>query len=123
MSKSTTDRTTKTVVLLIATMSAFLTPFTSSSVNIALPSIGTQLSLNAVAISWVATAYLLAAAVFLLPVFEQNLDAAPRGMQTSMQSPTCIIKAGRIHCQTNPHALWPFDQQIRLLCPGSQVGA
>jgi len=48
-------------------MSSFLTPFTSSSVNIALPSIGTQLSLNAVALSWVATAYLLAAAAFLVP--------------------------------------------------------
>jgi len=48
-------------------MSSFLTPFTSSSVNIALPSIGTQLSLNAVALSWVATAYLLAAAAFLIP--------------------------------------------------------
>ena len=53
--------------MLIATMSSFLTPFTSSSVNIALPSIGTELSLNAVALSWVATAYLLAAAAFLVP--------------------------------------------------------
>jgi MFS family permease len=59
--------TTKRVVLIIAVMSSFLTPFTSSSVNIALPSIGTQLSLNAVALSWVATAYLLAAATFLVP--------------------------------------------------------
>ena len=59
--------TTKRVVLIIAVMSSFLTPFTSSSVNIALPSIGTQLSLNAVALSWVATAYLLAAAAFLVP--------------------------------------------------------
>jgi EmrB/QacA subfamily drug resistance transporter len=59
--------TTKRVVLIIAIMSSFLTPFTSSSVNIALPSIGTQLSLNAVALSWVATAYLLAAAAFLIP--------------------------------------------------------
>jgi EmrB/QacA subfamily drug resistance transporter len=59
--------TTKRVVLIIAVMSSFLTPFTSSSVNIALPSIGTQLSLNAIALSWVATAYLLAAAAFLIP--------------------------------------------------------
>jgi len=58
---------TKRVVLITAVMSSFLTPFTSSSVNIALPSIGTQLSLNAVALSWVATSYLLAAAAFLVP--------------------------------------------------------
>jgi EmrB/QacA subfamily drug resistance transporter len=59
--------TTKRVVLIIAIMSSFLTPFTSSSVNIALPSIGTELSLNAIVLSWVATAYLLAAAAFLVP--------------------------------------------------------
>ncbi len=57
----------KGTVLLIATLSSFLTPFTSSSVNIALPSIGGELHLNAVELSWVATAYLLAAAVFLVP--------------------------------------------------------
>jgi len=38
-----------------------------SSVNIALPSIGREFSLDAVALGWVATSYILAAAVFLLP--------------------------------------------------------
>ena len=38
-----------------------------SSINIALPSIGRQLSADAVTLSWVATGYLLAAAVFLVP--------------------------------------------------------
>jgi EmrB/QacA subfamily drug resistance transporter len=71
--------TSKRAVLLIAVMSSFLTPFTSSSVNIALPSIGTQLSLNAVALSWVATAYLLAAAVFLVP-FGRTADIYGRKM-------------------------------------------
>jgi EmrB/QacA subfamily drug resistance transporter len=70
---------TKRVVLIIAVMSSFLTPFTSSSVNIALPSIGTQLSLNAVALSWVATAYLLAAAAFLVP-FGRTADIYGRKM-------------------------------------------
>jgi EmrB/QacA subfamily drug resistance transporter len=70
---------TKRVVLSIAIMSSFLTPFTSSSVNIALPSIGTQLSLNAVALSWVATAYLLAAAAFLVP-FGRTADIYGRKM-------------------------------------------
>ncbi|MFH1169461.1 MAG: MFS transporter [Chloroflexota bacterium] len=57
----------KLAVLIIAGMSSFLTPFTASSVNIALPSIDQELSLNAVVLSWVATAYLLAAAAFLVP--------------------------------------------------------
>jgi EmrB/QacA subfamily drug resistance transporter len=57
----------KGVVMLIAAMSSFLTPFTGSSVNIALPSINRELAMSAVSLSWVATAYLLAAAMFLVP--------------------------------------------------------
>jgi EmrB/QacA subfamily drug resistance transporter len=57
----------KWIVLLITSMSSFITPFTSSSVNIALPSLGRDLHLDAVDLSWVATTYLLAAAVFLVP--------------------------------------------------------
>jgi EmrB/QacA subfamily drug resistance transporter len=57
----------KNIVLLIATLSAFLTPFMGSSVNVAMPSMGKEFSMNAVTLSWVATAYLLASAVFLVP--------------------------------------------------------
>lgn len=57
----------KWTVLLITSLSSFLTPFTSSSVNIALPSIGHELHLDAVSLSWIATAYLVAAGVFLVP--------------------------------------------------------
>ena len=59
--------TSKKVVLLVATMASFLTPFMGSSVNIALPSIGKEFALNAIVLSWVATSYLLAAAAFLVP--------------------------------------------------------
>lgn len=62
------NRVSRQVVLGIATASAFLTPFMASAVNIALPSIGTEFSLDAVSLSWVATSYLLAAAVFLVPL-------------------------------------------------------
>lgn len=66
-SSSEANQTNKNVVLLIAAMSSFITPFTSSSVNIALPSIDRSLSLNAIELSWIATAYLLAAAILLVP--------------------------------------------------------
>lgn len=59
--------TGKKVVLLVATMTFFLFPFVASSVNIALPSIGRDLSLDAVTLAWVATAYLLSSAAFLVP--------------------------------------------------------
>lgn len=57
----------KNVVLLITTMSSFLAPFMGSSVFIGLPSIGKEFSMDVVLLSWVSTAYLLAAAIFLVP--------------------------------------------------------
>lgn len=54
-------------VLLVTTLSSFLTPFMSSSINIALPTIGREFKMNAIVLGWVATSYLLAAAMFLVP--------------------------------------------------------
>jgi len=58
---------TKRAALLVATLSALLTPFMGSAVNIALPAIAKEFALNAVTLSWVATSYLLAGVVFLVP--------------------------------------------------------
>ena len=60
--------TSKHAVLMIAVVSSFLTPFTSAAINIALPTIGQELSMDAVSLNWVATAYLLPAATFLMPL-------------------------------------------------------
>ena len=57
----------KRAMLLVATLTFFLFPFMVSSVNIALPRIGRDLSLDAVTLGWVATAYLLSSAVLLVP--------------------------------------------------------
>lgn len=54
-------------VLLITSLCSFLTPFMASSINIALPSIGREFKMNAILLGWVATSYLLAAAMFLVP--------------------------------------------------------
>jgi Arabinose efflux permease len=61
------NKTSKEAVLLVATMASFLFPFMGSSVNVALPSIGRELSLDAVTLSWIATAYILASAALLIP--------------------------------------------------------
>ncbi len=58
----------KTLILIIATVTAFLTPFMASSVNIALPAIGQEFNMNAIVLGWVQTIYLLTAAIFLLPM-------------------------------------------------------
>ena len=53
---------------MVATLTSFMGPFTISSVNVALPAIQVEFSADAVLLSWVATSYLLAIAVFLVPV-------------------------------------------------------
>jgi EmrB/QacA subfamily drug resistance transporter len=49
------------------TIASFIGPFMSSSVNVALPSIGKEFSMGAVSLGWINTAYLLAAATLLIP--------------------------------------------------------
>ena len=57
----------KRSVLIIATLTAFIIPFMGSSINIALPVIGHEFAMDAVLVSWVATAFLLAVAMFIVP--------------------------------------------------------
>lgn len=53
--------------LTIACMSSFITPFMAASVSVALPSIGDAFKLDDITLSWIVSAYLLAAAMFLVP--------------------------------------------------------
>ena len=55
-------------VLTVATVTSFLGPFMLSAVNVALPVIQKDLATNAVELSWIATSYLLATAVCLVPI-------------------------------------------------------
>jgi EmrB/QacA subfamily drug resistance transporter len=57
----------KRIVLLCSVLAGFLTPFDGSSVNIALPTMGAEFHMDAISLSWISTAYLLASALFLVP--------------------------------------------------------
>lgn len=59
---------TQLYILLVTTLSSFLTPFMGSAVNVALPAIARELSMTALSLSWVATSFILAAAITLIPV-------------------------------------------------------
>lgn len=61
------EKGARLAALIIAGLASFLAPFMGASMNIALPAIGREFSASAVTLGWVATAYLLAAAVFLVP--------------------------------------------------------
>jgi EmrB/QacA subfamily drug resistance transporter len=58
----------KKIVLIVSTMGAFLTPFMGSAINVALPTIGKEFSMSAIAMGWVATSFLLSAAMSLVPL-------------------------------------------------------
>jgi len=57
----------KVVLLAVTMVSNFFNPLMGSAVNIALPDISAEFSLDAVGMSWVTMSYLLASAVFLVP--------------------------------------------------------
>jgi EmrB/QacA subfamily drug resistance transporter len=61
------DRALKMTALVVASLTSFLTPFMVSAVNVALPSIEKEFRIDAVLLSWVASSYLLSAAVSLVP--------------------------------------------------------
>ena len=58
----------KKIVLLIAILAAFVTQFDITAVTIAMPTIGTEFHMDAVALSWITTGYLLAAAGLLVSI-------------------------------------------------------
>ncbi|MBW2064973.1 MAG: MFS transporter [Deltaproteobacteria bacterium] len=61
------DREMRKTALMVAVASSFITPFMGSGVNIALPSLARDLRMDAVLLSWVATSYILASVISLVP--------------------------------------------------------
>lgn len=66
-STNTEDTTAKRAALIVATLASFLGPFMGSSVNVAMPSMGREFQMSAVLMSWINTAFLLAAATLNVP--------------------------------------------------------
>jgi EmrB/QacA subfamily drug resistance transporter len=57
----------KNLILVIATTASFILPFQIAAVNIALPTMAEELSMEAVVMSWVSTVYFLAIAMVQVP--------------------------------------------------------
>jgi EmrB/QacA subfamily drug resistance transporter len=62
-----TPVTRKRAVLAVSCLTSFVMPFMASAVGVAIPTIGRDLAMTAVASGWIATAYLLAMTSFLVP--------------------------------------------------------
>jgi EmrB/QacA subfamily drug resistance transporter len=67
MHDSVGNGTSRTVVLVVTTIAPFVFTFMSSAVNIAIPTIEKELSLNVIMQGWIATSYLLSSAALLVP--------------------------------------------------------
>ena len=57
----------KRVLLVVASLASFLVPYTVSSLNVALPAISTSFDIDAVTLGWITSAYLLTAAICIVP--------------------------------------------------------
>lgn len=56
------------LVLYLVVITSFINPFLGAAINIALPSISKEFEMGAVGMSWIAMAFLLSSAVFLVPL-------------------------------------------------------
>ena len=61
------EKSLKRSVILVSAFAAFLTPFLSSAINLALPTIGREFHADAISLGWVVSSFMLSSAVFLLP--------------------------------------------------------
>jgi len=70
-------RKERTATLAVVTCTSFVAPFMVSATNVALPAIQAEFHIDAVLLSWIATSYLLAKVILLLPI-SQVADAFGR---------------------------------------------
>lgn len=57
----------KNIILTIVMIGSFLIPFMGTAINVALPSISIEFTLDAIILSWIPTAFILGSAAFILP--------------------------------------------------------
>lgn len=62
------NSTHKSVALILASLSSFSNAFMTTAINIALPSIGREFSVDAILLSWAVTSYLLTITMLLVPL-------------------------------------------------------
>ncbi len=106
------------LVLIVTTLASFLTPFMGSSVTVALPMIGRELGLGPLGLSWVATSYLLAAAILLVP-FGKLADA--RGRTRIFTGGMVVYTAASLACTLSPSAGFLMASRVAQGLGGAMV--
>jgi len=103
MERSVHNTTSKNVALLVSALSSFLAPFMGASTNVALPAIGRDFAMDAVLLGWVATSYLLAAAMFLVPLGKM---ADIHGRKRIFAWGVLVYTLASLLCALAPSAAW-----------------
>lgn len=67
MTDEPVDEREKYVILVVASLASFLVPYTGSSIAVALPTIAAQFNTDAVTLGWITSAYIISAALFIVP--------------------------------------------------------
>jgi len=93
MTESSTG--SRRLILLIVIITSFVNPFLGAAINIALPAISEEFSMGALGMSWVAMAFLLSSAVFLVPMGKL---ADIKGRKQIFFLGNIIITAGSLLC-------------------------
>ena len=87
------------LILFLIIITSFINPFLGAAINIALPAISEEFSMGAVGMSWVAMAFLLSSAVFLVPLGKL---ADIRGRKKIFFIGNIIITATSVLCGLSP---------------------
>ena len=103
MERNVHNTTSKNVALLVSALSSFLAPFMGASTNVALPAIGREFAMDAVLLGWVATSYLLAAAMFLVPL---GKIADIHGRKRVFTWGILVYTLASLLCALAPSAAW-----------------
>lgn len=95
--------------LLVTTVTAFMAPFMLSSINVALPAIQADLGGNAVLLGWIATSYLLATAIVLVPA---GKFADIHGRKKVFLSGIIIYTLGSFLAVFSPNITWFLAMRV-----------
>jgi EmrB/QacA subfamily drug resistance transporter len=90
-------------IVAVVAVTSFMGTFLISSINIALPAIEKSFGLNAVTLSWVLTAFLLATAMFLLPA---GRWADITGIRRFFKAGVIIFTLSSLLCGFAPSGFW-----------------
>jgi len=87
------------LILYLIVLTSFINPFLGAAINIALPSISEEFQMGAVGMSWIAMAFLLSSAVFLVPL---GKVADIRGRKLVFLLGNLVIGLSSIACALSP---------------------